>query len=940
MHPHLRPVATLALALALHATVVDAVFAATLSFVPPAGGSASLAANWNPAQVPTTSDSCLYNLNSQYEVSYDASTTQVRGQLVNWGDTRINAFSPHTVTGRIHVGRTAAQACTLTLRQAEITQTGGTFVGTSNGTSGVLKIQSNLSQLTVQGVQPIRVGDNGGSGTLIARIGGVLQSDPQLAVGWNGGTGIVRVDGVSSADSSDRSRMHIVSPNLSLSYFGNVGGAGRLEVINGAWAEFDRAVTFGLSTGSTGELHVGGASTRDSARAEFHEGLNIGHNDGPLQPGGGGTATVAGGGVVVVDAPTIVGDDHGSDLARLNVRANSRMQTRGLYLQGPNADLNHTGGRLQITGNSFVLGDRPLVVNGNQANPKLDLMNVTQCTVTSATSPAMRIGSTGSGELRILSSSDVHVAGFNALVGDSIGANGNLEVTGNSSTLTVDDVLLVGRAGTGTMLVNQNADVICDQLGVGTQPTGDGSVVIENTGSLVRVLTDLQLAGLSTGASGAPGSILVNNDAELRLEGTPTCGTIWGTGELTVNSGSQLTLSGTLVNRGRLAVTGAEVDGGTIQPVGGGTVTGWGTVASPIVALLDTTGSVTALNTLALGDAANPLGIAFAGLLDVGAQAVTLADADSAVLGTVAISGGTLTAPAGGLHVLAGRRLRGTGTIDGNVRPAGRLIATTSNGLTLKGLLLNTGQGVNGTKFRFASGASFVGNGVIDASVVVDSGATILPTGALTLGDAQAASSVTVNGVLFPGPGVNVTLDGTDTTRVDGRVQLSGGVLIPSFTPVHVRPAGTLSGNGGVSGITVLAGTLDPGLASRRKLSFEQLRMRSTGRIVFDVGSIAAGQRDTIDASSIATLAGTLDLRLGSGFSPAPGDSFLVVSAPVVTGTFSTFTVGGQPAAGQFELRYRSNAVWAVVSAPGLDAPRRCDPVISSLHRRAALHHL
>lgn len=919
-----RIAAPLALAVMLHVTFADAALAVTRTWIA-GNGQSGVAANWNPAAVPTSSDSCLYDANSAVEVTFDASTTTVRGQLVNWGEMRMNTLAPHTVTGRIHVGRTAAQACTLTLRQADVALTGGIHVGTTNNTTGVLKVQNEISQITGTGANTIRVGENGGTGRLLVRTGGVLDATQGLAVGWNNGNGTIRVTGVSAADSAERSRLQSRTAAGTYPYFGNFGGTGRLEVTEGALAEFDQLVRFGHTSGSTGEFHVGTASTRDSARVRFFDNVHFGDNGTAGSAAGTATATLAGGGVMEVTGATMVGDVDGGGTARLNVRGGARLITRGLYLQGPNAELNHTGGRIQVNGNSLALGSQPLVVNGNSASPRLELSNVTQCTINSASAPAMRIGTTGFGELTLRSSADLRVAGFNALIGDSAGSTGNVEVIGSSSTLTVDDALLVGREGTGTLTVEASGDVIVDQLGVATQPSAVGDVTIDGAGSSMRIFTDLQLAGLSSGGSGAPGSLFVNNQGILHLEGAPISGTIWDTGDLDVYGGSTVNLAGTLVHRGSIGIAAGEIAGGTLQ-MAGGSINGYGTIASSIVTLLDTTSTITASNTLDLGDATSPLGIFFGGLLDVGANHVTLADADSAVLGTVSIAGGTLTASGSGIHVAANRRIRGHGTIEGNVRPAGRLIATGANGLTLTGLLLNTGQGVNGTKFTFAPGSGFLGNGTIDASVVVDSGATLVPTGFLTMGDAQAVSSVTIDGLLLPGAGVNVQFDGTDSTRVNGRVQLSGGVLIPAFMPLRVRPGGVLSGNGGVGGVFVLGGTVDPGLAGTRKLAFDQFRMQGTGRVQFDVGNLATGQRDTIEAASAATLAGTLDLRLMSGFTPVPGDSFLVISAPTVTGTFASFTVGGQSAAGQFELRYRSNGVWAVVSAIGLDAPAEGAP--------------
>ncbi len=65
--------------------------------------------------------------------------------------------------------------------------------------------------------------------------------------------------------------------------------------------------------------------------------------------------------------------------------------------------------------------------------------------------------------------------------------------------------------------------------------------------------------------------------------------------------------------------------------------------------------------------------------------------------------------------------------------------------------MLGVGEGINGSRFEFASGSSFIGFGRIAATVQVDSGAVILPSGSLTMGAAPLASSVTLDGSALVG---------------------------------------------------------------------------------------------------------------------------------------------------------------------------------------------
>src|SRR5439155_9383006 len=77
-----------------------------------------------------------------------------------------------------------------------------------------------------------------------------------------------------------------------------------------------------------------------------------------------------------------------------------------------------------------------------------------------------------------------------------------------------------------------------------------------------------------------------------------------------------------------------------------------------------------------------------------------------------------------------------------------------------------------------------------------------------------------------------------------------------------------------------------------------------------------AGQFDQLNASGAATLNGTLAIATVNGFNPSPGQSFPVLTASSVTGTFATVTgrnIGQGPL--YYDVQYNATNVTLIVRA-------------------------
>ena len=97
----------------------------------------------------------------------------------------------------------------------------------------------------------------------------------------------------------------------------------------------------------------------------------------------------------------------------------------------------------------------------------------------------LRMGNFGTGTLNITGGGAVSVGG-NGRIGNVEGGTGTATVDGAGSTLTSDNFILVGRAGNGTLNI-QNSGVVSDSIGgIAIFEGSAGTVTINGSGSVVE----------------------------------------------------------------------------------------------------------------------------------------------------------------------------------------------------------------------------------------------------------------------------------------------------------------------------------------------------------------------------------------------------------------------------------------------------------------------
>jgi autotransporter-associated beta strand protein len=256
---------------------------------------------------------------------------------------------------------------------------------------------------------------------------------------------------------------------------------------------------------------------------------------------------------------------------------------------------------------------------------------------------------------------------------------------------------------------------------------------------------------------------------------------------------------------------------------------------------------------------------------------------------TINVNGGAVSGAGGAqIHFGSGAHA-GTATVI-----AGSGVAGAGGGV------INLGGGTIASNARFTVGAG--GFAVLPSGGPIEVG-SIEGAGTIQLGHNELRAGALNTSTTISGPIVGfatnprltkigtgtLTLTGANTyiglTKVDG-----GTLVINGSTPgsVEVSNGATLKGIGTVGGtVTVNFGaTLSPGL-SPGTLTMDTLAMTPGGILNAELGSAY----DRIVASGNVALAGTLNVSLINGFSPAAGNAFNILDWGTVAGSFNTLNL-------------------------------------------------
>jgi len=626
------------------------------------------------------------------------------------------------------------------------------------------------------------------------------------------------------------------------------------------------------------------------------------------------------------------------------------------------AELPGTTGSLAI-GNGILSGVNAVVGHSRTTTADMTVNGNASLSL----SGDLRIGSGGSATLDILPGASVSSA--SSVIGH-LGGSGVATLAGPAATWDITGALTMAFPGNATLSVSSGGVLTAGSLAASVSGT-NAAVTVSDPGSA------LSLNGAMFIGQGGPASLTVANGAQVVasslscaqgadasvniLDGSlslnsMSVGESPGTGTVTV-AGNTASLTST--NNIMLASSGPA----TMTVTGGATVTSFN---SDIAADADAMASLHGVGTAWNQGGTMTLGVGVLGGVSVTPPLPTRT-------GTMIVDTGA-TLNTGVAFLGFGTDARGVLTIDGpgsswtsgqnniiGYYGEGELNvtngATISTGQTMIGRFGGTGVvNMDGTTWTCTSGMwvgfqnnaslfSPIGTGVLN----VINGATVTAPnlgvatrwtsdGTVNISGVGSQLMTTVSDVslsfLFSAsvPGsqlrstarVNVGAGGTLTSgaavRVwDGTLDLNGGTVNAATT--CELTFGTLSGFGQVNADVVNTdGFVSPGTPTGILNVNGSFTQTANGTVSVEIGGLLAGTSfDQLNMTGTAALAGTLDVALINGFTPAPGDMFDILTAGAVSGTFDVEVLPTLGGGMSFNVNYSdpTKVKLEVVAIPG-----------------------
>ncbi len=221
--------------------------------------------------------------------------------------------------------------------------------------------------------------------------------------------------------------------------------------------------------------------------------------------------------------------------------------------------------------------------------------------------------------------------------------------------------------------------------------------------------------------------------------------------------------------------------------------------------------------------------------------------------------------------------------------------------------------------FDVEEGAVFINDGLVD--VTTDGGLLT------TLAPGPPGLFTNIMGTLTKsaGPGT-FTLSNLEFNSLSGTVDARSGTLLFDTAVTALDAFSLVQGTGTVAFTTppaLQATDVGPGTSPGILTWDGEFEPRFPARLFTEIGGYVAGpDHDRLDITGNAVLTGTLDLALIGGFVPNAGDSFTILTAGAVSGSFTDVNV---PPGFAFDVVYNPNDVTVIaVTLPNVEA--RIDP--------------
>jgi hypothetical protein len=309
--------------------------------------------------------------------------------------------------------------------------------------------------------------------------------------------------------------------------------------------------------------------------------------------------------------------------------------------------------------------------------------------------------------------------------------------------------------------------------------------------------------------------------------------------------------------------------------------------------------------------------IAHSGILVVENNATFTAAATAPITntGSIELQGGVLVA-GGGISLSGAGTLYGSGTVVGPLSgaAAASLVEVPAGSLTV-------GSATRPDSVDY-QGQFNVGNITANSE-----GVLIITVGRLILLDSDRAD---VRGVMRIYPGSSAAAPNGITlhpdaqiqavegpARLDGPLTNNGLITGPAAAGQFLTFSDPVDGAGSFNGNVRFTESYAPG-NSPAQVSFGNLSLQDTATLQIELGGTTAGtQHDKLAVSGEAALGGTLSVSLLNDYTPAPLDSFAILTAASRSGSFSRYQGLDLPGPLVLAPVYSASGLTLVATLPG-----------------------
>ncbi len=863
-------------------------------WINPGSGDWFVGSNWADGTVPTGADSAIVDNGGTAGLSnFEAVANLV---VVGWSQGksgRLEITDNGKLTGAFswigdNVGSVGEVRVDGVNARWEATQL---IIGRSG--TGFLSILGGASVVSADGI----IGNKGVGAVLIEGAGSRWTNNGNLTIGLFD-TALGRLDILSGGTVSNQSASIGASADLTTVTVDGVGsvwdsngevtignsGAGELYLLNSGTASV---------AGGAGTLVLGKFFGNGNGRGD----LNIGLGEVPG----------------ILRAAKVVGGDGDSSINFNHSSTNYAFTSTGNLSGSPvaiegGAIVNQIG-----LGSTTLLGANTYSGSTNVIAGELVVMGAID-----STSP-FSVAPTGSADAGIRSGGTVRSR--IGVLGSGVGSSGRMEVSGVGSTWSTDGELIVGQAGTGSLVFTDGGSSIIGasqfpgELVVGKDVGSTGTLIVDGPRTRINAVQ-----GMLIGPEGSGRLDILRGGSVVTSNTNVVASFPSGQGVVTVDGvNSKWTTTGLVLGRRGHAELLVSSGGQIVTPgpvwIGGATDADSGSG----VAVIDGQGS----EWLATGGVSFLIGETGSGILRVRNGA--LVEADSVTLGGRAKGVGELSVegPTSTFRSVNGLGVGALGAATFNITAGGHVINSFASIAGASGVIATATVDGNGSRWEIG-GAQFPfrvgvrGIAVLsvhnDGAVSVGGGAGTLrlasfseSTSALNIGSGSDSGAGVIEASLVDGVGsaslnfkhgeldyyftrngqfgggvvriggsVAVSQVGTGTTSLLGFNDYSGATTVNAGTlrvmgsitsAASVNNGGTLSGSGTVAAVSVAdGGSLAPG-NTVGTLTTGRLTLANGSRLNFELGAPGVGSSDSLTVVGDLVLDGVLSVQVLPGFS-------------------------------------------------------------------------